>query len=452
MKYLLASSFLCGALSVFAAPQVLDSVTVVAGNGTVEVTYGLSGSAAVVTVDFTTNGVSIGEQNFANVSGDVNKLVQPGPNKRITWKGRKSWPKNRITDGSMRAVVTAWPMNCPPDYLVVDTSEPYSAHYYVSTNAFPLGGLANRVAYCEDAIVFRKVPAGGKTWRMGCTKAQADIEGSSSSARELYRTNAIAHIVQLSYDYYFSIYPLTQGQYVKVTGKTNPSYYQGKFVDYETTPTCYGRPEERPLERISYNKLRGEGWPEGGHTVADDSTMDILRQKLGFEVDLPTETEWEFAARGGTSTLFYFGNTAPDGRTVLDYGFFGYVKPYADYYPIVTNEVGEVTTNSNYCATHPVGLKIPNSYGIYDVYGNINEWCLDWQDESAGYEKRNYQGTNRMDPVGPVKGSLTRRVTRGGYFNNGCNDANSSRRIANNPATDSTSCGVRLVCPASAVK
>jgi formylglycine-generating enzyme required for sulfatase activity len=103
---------------------------------------------------------------------------------------------------------------------------------------------------------------------------------------------------------------------------------------------------------------------------------------------LPTEAEWEFAARAGTSALWPFGD---DERRLGDYAW------YWDN----TCDVGE-------CYAHAVGTRLPNPLGLYDMYGNVWEWCQDWF--SSGY----YSTAPRVDPPGPASGS--ERVARGGVF------------------------------------
>jgi formylglycine-generating enzyme required for sulfatase activity len=102
----------------------------------------------------------------------------------------------------------------------------------------------------------------------------------------------------------------------------------------------------------------------------------------GHEYTLPTEAQWEYACRAGTTTRFSFGDD-PEYSQLGDYGWYG-------------------GNSSN--RTHDVGGKLANPWGLYDMHGNVWEWCQDWYG--------NYSGGSEVDPVGPLQGS--RRVARGG--------------------------------------
>ena len=117
-------------------------------------------------------------------------------------------------------------------------------------------------------------------------------------------------------------YPITQEQYQKVMG-TNPSYFQGN--------------PQNPVESVSYDDAQ--------------AFCKKLSGMTGKNYRLPTEAEWEYACRAGTTTGYYFGN---DCHRLGDYAW------YFD------NSQG---------TTHPVGQKLPNAWGLYDTYGNVSEWC-----------------------------------------------------------------------------
>lgn len=385
----------------------------------VTVSYTLGAAPAVVTVDFltncvsvvsddpyetVTNYVSIGEQNFSNVAGDVNRLVSGEGVHTITWRPTRSWPDRVLTNETMKAAVTARSVDDPPDYMVVtltDTDTLPRVSYYVSTNALPDGGLAND-AYRTTRLVMRRIHASGVRWRMGA--ASGDYSGTDYAvlAREQ------AHIVTLSEDYFIGIYPVTQGQGAKFGGRGSA------FTKYDDSPL-------RPSAHIHYQTIRGSG-TGNGHAVKSGSALKRLRDLTGVDFDLPTDAQWEYACRAGTSTLLYSGETLSNASVY---------------------KLGWIYGNSPVDGVrqpHPVGLKLPNAWGIYDMYGNVNEWCLDWYVANLGVD-------DVVDPVGPTAGS--NRVVRGGNYGRTIADwrPTSSNRAGDIENRESDMMGFRLACP-----
>ncbi len=191
------------------------------------------------------------------------------------------------------------------------------------------------------------------------------------------------HSVTISRDYYLAETPVTQALYVAVMG-SNPSYFNGD--------------PSRPVERVSWNDC--QEFIEKLNSIITDGTFY-----------LPTEAEWEFAARGGNLSKGY---------------------KYAG-----SNDIDEVAWYDGTIGihTHPVAQKKPNELGIYDMTGNVWEWCSD--------RFSDYPSTPVADPVGPSDGFY--RVMRGGsYFNNHRNCRLSLRLMY--PPDRSNSCsGFRLL-------
>ena len=157
----------------------------------VSISYELQEAPAIVTVDILTNGVSIGEENFTSIRGDVNRLVQPGANKLIFWEADKEWPGYKFRNGEVSVIVKGWDKGRPPNYMVVDlTTDHAEPRYYVSEKALPDGGLANREVYLKDKIVMRRIPAAGVTWKMGSpTTEAARVTDGREDQRDITFTN-----------------------------------------------------------------------------------------------------------------------------------------------------------------------------------------------------------------------------------------------------------------------
>ena len=204
------------------------------------------------------------------------------------------------------------------------------------------------------------------------------------------------HNATLTKPFYVNLFEVTQKQWKLVMG-SNPSYFSG---------------DTRPVENVSYNIIRGSSlgsqWP-ASNAVDADSFLGKLRTRTGLDFDLPTEAQWEYACRAGTTTAYSYGDSA-DG----------------DYMWYDSNSSSQ---------THEVGSKLPNAWGLYDMHGNVWEWCLD----EFG---RPISGN---DPVGAgVPSTVSKRSIRGGCWNNNANYSTSSQRSSEFPRIDNHYYGFRL--------
>ena len=187
--------------------------------------------------------------------------------------------------------------------------------------------------------------------------------------------------------------PVTQAQYEAVMG-TNPSHFKGEE---------YPNASDHPVEQVSWEEAK-----------AFCERLTELRKESGLQFTLPTEAQWEYACRAGSTTRYCFGDSE------------GELEDYAWY-----NENSEGRT-------HPVGQKRPNDWGLYDMHGNVWEWCLDWYD-SAYYAKPEAA----ENPTGPPEGPG--RVVRGGGWNVDPGDCRSACRDDDSPGFRSYDLGFRVL-------
>lgn len=193
--------------------------------------------------------------------------------------------------------------------------------------------------------------------------------------------------------------------------------------DRTVDPTTYlaNENDDLPMYFISWNDAM-----EFARTL-DVHERAAGRLPAGYEYSLPTEAQWEYAGRAGTTGPTYAG---PTTEAVLD-KITWYEKNSAAEY--VGKRIGHTRSGPR-----AVGQKQPNAWGLHDMYGNIWQWCRDWYGP--------YPGGNVTDPIGPVSGPA--RVNRGGSFGSGANSERSANRALNPQPEASAYRGFRLaLCP-----
>lgn len=411
--------------STFAATQVVSDVTVTDGDK-LTITYRIDDRPAVVTLDIRTNNVSIGAENFRSAIGDVNIRVEPGTH-TITWRAHRDWPNHRVANTT--AVVTAWPVDDPPPYLVADLKKggQPDVKYYVSTNALP-GGFDNG-CYKTTKLLMRKIPATGVRWLMG----------SPDPSRQ---DKEFRHPVVLTRDYYMGVYPVTQGQYTNVV-ESFP--YPTAFTNFTDSPF-------HPVNYHAYNMVRGVSpaidWPSTGTNVAPNCVIQKFRDRTGLVIDLPTEAQWEFACRAGTATDLYNGESTADNLNRIAWN-----QGIAQKVSFQLDPGG--TVYEGY-PSRAVGEMEPNAFGLYDMIGNATEYCLDWygEDYRATYDEIGNSALT-IDPVGlkTKPSTAPKRVIRGGSVATTYPVSTlraSMRASGDEGATRGWNNGFRFVCPAIA--
>ncbi|HBT75741.1 MAG TPA: hypothetical protein DEB39_02185 [Planctomycetaceae bacterium] len=237
--------------------------------------------------------------------------------------------------------------------------------------------------------------------------------GSHESDEFIRNNERPQHRVSIAKTFLIGVYPVTQAEFFSVC-EYNPSISTDQPRCPVDNVTWYGAVEF--CNRLSER----EGFPPY-YTLADikrRSSGMIERAEVsiagGDGYRLPTEAEWEYSCRAGSITPWCFGDLVME------------VGQYAWYFDNAQQE------------THPVGLKKPNSWGLYDLHGNVMEWCYDYFDEFY------YQhSTDEEDPQGPEAGST--RVIRGGAWQFGAEATRSPYRNSYNPEQSSSVIGFRVV-------
>ena len=231
-----------------------------------------------------------------------------------------------------------------------------------------------------------------------------------SPGSELGRdSNEIRHQVTLTQGYWIGKYEVTQAQYAAVTGMY-PS-------DKEDNGNYYGIGDQYPVFNVS--------WADAKAFCAKLTEQEKAAGRLpaGYRYTLPTEAQWEYACRAGTTTALNSGKNLS-----------------AKYECPEVDEVGWYKYNGDE-TSHPVGQKQPNAWGLYDMHGNVAEWCLDWYGD--------YPTEAVTDPVGPGTGNY--RVYRGASYSSTGSWCRSAYRLCVFPTSSYNNLGFRVVLSESKV-
>ena len=393
--------FLFSCLALFAAETArvtnLTATPRTPWNGLVDITYSLECSTPVAAMSVSFQGFDYDRNEPIPMTALTGKgaggelLVAGGPY-HIVWDSANDWPEGHSSKFTVTA--TAEVKETTPLYLVVNLN---MGAVTPSTTGPDLSDDTCRTT----ELWLRRIPKG--TFIMGSPEGEV---GRYS--------NETQHQVTLTEDFYIGVFEITQKQYSLIYG-SNPSSNKG---------------DTRPVEQVSYNDIRGTGstlgagWPTYGHAVDEDSFLGKLRAKTGQTFDLPTEAQWEYACRAGTTTALNTGKNLT-----------------STYWDSAMDEAGRYNYNHNdgkggYSEHTKVGSYLPNAWGLYDMHGNVIEWCLDL-----------YSGLGSSavtDPKGPNSGSY--RVFRGGGWNaGGARYCRSAFRSNSDPSSFSSNFGFRVV-------
>jgi formylglycine-generating enzyme required for sulfatase activity len=211
------------------------------------------------------------------------------------------------------------------------------------------------------------------------------------------------HEVEISRPFYMGMFAVLQREFDAILGSSeNRSYYRSSDAG------------DNPVEKVS--------WLQAVDFCKKLSSLPEERH-AGRYYRLPTEAEWEYACRAGTNTPFYFG----ESLTSLQANFDG-------NYPYGEGEIGPSLGSTSKAGSYP-----PNPFGLYDMHGNVLEWCADW------FHPFYYESSPPVDPPGPHGSPENRRVLRGGCFSSRADECRSAARHRSSPTGRYRNHGFRVV-------
>jgi formylglycine-generating enzyme required for sulfatase activity len=299
-------------------------------------------------------------------------------------------------------------------YMVVDLSGGASAAQYPiayhKTESDVPGGVQDE-AYKTTKLLLRYIAPG--TFMMGSPKDQLGYDETQPPTK-----------MPVTNGFFIGVFEVTQKQWELVMG-TNPSYFEDASAS-----------ASRPVEQVSCYEIRenaltnkhdpNSNWPANQY-VSEKSFMGRLRMKTGIRsFDLPTEIQWEYACRAGTTTALN------SGKNITNMYIDPNVAEVGRYYS--NGGRGYKRDGTTLIMTAPVGSYKPNACGLYDMHGNVSEWCLDWR-----------RLHNVVEPK--WKGSVVEQysVLRGGGWDNVAWHCLSTSRVISKPFQRNYNAGFRVI-------
>ena len=270
------------------------------------------------------------------------------------------------------------------------------AEFNISQDGYPVSGTNP----WDDKMETVFIKAG--TFMMGSPETETDRS-----------SNETQHQVTLTKDFYMGKYEVTNAQFCE--------FLNDKGIGSDGTYTTSDYGSQTLIYTNSWGVKYSDGkWaPQSGYDnypVNDVTWYGANEYAKWIGGALPTEAQWEYACRAGSTNAYCFGDSSD---SLGDYAWY------------------EDNSGSK---THPVGQKKPNAWGLYDMHGNVWEWCADWYSDS-------YSTTAVTDPTGPTSGSI--RVMHGGSWNSSASDCRSAFRGYNNPDSCYINFGFRVCFPVS---
>jgi formylglycine-generating enzyme required for sulfatase activity len=310
----------------------------------------------------------------------VGHRVEAGSGRTFTWCSGADWPSNKLDAAVVRVKLTAYPPNRPPDYLVVDLAPDAAERHRYYESAEDIPGYPESDLYRTRKLVMKFIRAKNIPWTMGALSEGQD-----------YQAWCVPHTVRLRSNYWMSVFEMTVGQRAWASDGS------------ETAKTNHF-----PLCRFgTFNEIRGA---ENLYPAEPSATshLGLLNARTGIPFELPSEAQWEYAARAGHGEYFWGDGTV---MSVLN----------------LTNGVGQAVIKITGNKVERAGNRRPNNWGLYDMHGNVCEFCLDWIQEDYTWNTNgipNASGAYYADGVTPG----TKRSLRGGYYASDWDDVRAAYR------------------------
>ena len=406
-------------------------------NGLVDIDYTITRTGNEEVLEPAKNSVEISVVNcevtpaVTNVAHVFRQGVLPVSDgtHRVTWDANAEG----VNFKSQNVKVFAEIVHYAEKYMIIDVHEGPTATVYPVTylHGAPEGGFnrdEDKDEYKGGKIVLRLIPPG--SFVMGSPTTEPGRVGKSGATSYDTSAREVQHAVAITKPFYIGVFQITLTQYKNVMGDVGTAQFnKGAY---------------RPRDNVSYDTIRGTAvpndnhkydWPYNQDVDMQDSFMGKLRAKckewdsdtqtyakdVAGLFDLPTDAQWEYACRAGTTTPYNNGVACAN----------------VDELDTQLQKLGAYQANSA-AKTVDVGTAgAPNVWGLYDMHGNVWEWCLDWYQEAV----QNIENPSH-DPVGAVSG--TGRVYRGGSCSNVARQNRSASRGSASSSTVNNTIGFRL--------